>query len=255
MNSSTVPSVQQQHSLPVTTLDNRYHSTINNLSAMSEPNIVDLPNQHKVNARQQSTIHNLDHSTYIPLTDANPIMQTILERVHDSNSMIAPRQNSVISNSNNMRQNSSDNNNGTNSLETSRIRSQSKSNEDDDNESTSSESSSTKSGRTIVISSSQSTTNKTTSTTIQATSSLFRISKRQLIQFIRRRFIRKNVKKFIQKHHDIVDIDEDEEDGVINDGDLKYKGSRNLKEQSQFDKTQLLQTIINAHEGPIWCMK
>ncbi|CAF4408725.1 unnamed protein product, partial [Rotaria magnacalcarata] len=31
--------------------------------------------------------------------------------------------------------------------------------------------------------------------------------------------------------------------------------SRNLKEQPQFDKTQLLQTIVNAHNGPIWCMK
>ncbi|CAF4902260.1 unnamed protein product, partial [Rotaria socialis] len=62
-------------------------------------------------------------------------------------------------------------------------------------------------------------------------------------------------------HNDVVDMDEEEEDGerlLINDGsngDLKYKSSRNLKEQPQFDKTQLLQTIVNAHNGPIWCMK
>ncbi|CAF4560931.1 unnamed protein product, partial [Rotaria magnacalcarata] len=73
--------------------------------------------------------------------------QTILERVHGSNSMITLRQTSILNN-NNIRQNSSDSNslNGTNSLETNIPRQRHKSNGDeyDDNESTSSESSSTK---------------------------------------------------------------------------------------------------------------
>ncbi len=191
-----------------------------------------------------------------------------MERVHGSGSIMTLRQNSVLNNNNNnIRRNSSDNNNinGTNSLETNMPRQRHQSNEedDDDNESTSSESSSTKSSRTIAVSlsSSSATTNKSSTAAIRAASSLFHDGKRQLSRLVSRSFLRKGGKKFIHGHDHIADIDEEEEDGerlLINDGsngDLKYKASRNFKEQPQFDKTQLLQTIVNAHNGPIWCMR
>jgi hypothetical protein len=193
--------------------------------------------------------------------------QTILERVHGSGSMMTLRHNSIL-NTNNIRRSSSDTNNnnlnGTTNLDTSLSRQRRKSNgeeEDDDNESTSSESSSTKSSHTIAVSSSSSTTNKSTTAALRAASSLFRGGKRQLTRLMTRSFLRKTGKKTINAQHPVVDIDEEEDDGerlLINDGsngDLKYKASRNLKEQPQFDKTQLLQTIVNAHNGPIWCMR
>jgi hypothetical protein len=193
--------------------------------------------------------------------------QTILERVHGSGSMMTLRHNSILNN-NNIRRNSSESNNinGTNNLEIHLARQRHQSNgeeeeDDDDNESTSSESSSTKSSHTIAVSSSSSTTNKASTTAIRAASSLFHGGKRHLAKFVNRSFLRKGGKKTLPGHHDVADIDEEEDDGerlLINDGsngDLKYKASRNLKEQPQFDKTQLLQTIVNAHHGPIWCMR
>lgn len=195
--------------------------------------------------------------------------QTILERVHGSGSMMTLRHNSVL-NTNNIRRNSSDNNNnnntnGANNLETSLTRQRRQSNgedeEDDDNESTSSESSSTKSSHTMPISSSSSTTNKSTTAALRAASSLFHGGKRQLTRLVNRSFLRKTGKKPIHGHVHVNDVDDEEDDGerlLINDGsngDLKYKASRNLKEQPYFDKTQLLQTIVSAHNGPIWCMR
>ena len=193
--------------------------------------------------------------------------QTILERVHGSASMMTIRQNSVLNN-NNIRRNSSESNNinGTATLETNASRQRHKSNEeeeeDDDNESSSSESSSTKSSHTIAISSSSSsTTNKSSTAAIRAASTLFHDKKRQLSRLVSRSFLRRSGKKQVDRHHDVADMDEEEDDAervLINDGsngDLKYKASRNLKEQAQFDKTQLLQTIVNAHHGPIWCMR
>ncbi|CAF1563152.1 unnamed protein product [Rotaria magnacalcarata] len=288
INSSPIAqSYQQQRSLPYPTLPvatstrngDGYFSRLTNLSAISEPNIVDLnlvdcmkkigefsPNHQKFNGNQRlrkSLLHNLDNGKYITLSDANPMTQTILERVHGSNSMITLRQTSILNN-NNIRQNSSDSNslNGTNSLETNIPRQRHKSNGDeyDDNESTSSESSSTKSSHTIAISLSSSPINKSSAAALRVAASLFHDGKRQLSRLVNRSFLRKNGKKFLHGHNDVVDMDEEEEDGerlLINDGsngDLKYK-SRNLKEQPQFDKTQLLQTIVNAHNGPIWCMK
>ncbi|CAF4589775.1 unnamed protein product, partial [Rotaria sp. Silwood1] len=289
---STASVYQQQRSLPYPTLpvttSNRntdgYYSRITNLSAISEPNIVDLSlNNQRLNENdilRQSIIHNFDNGKYIQLNDTNPMTQTILERVHGSNSMITLRQNSILNNNNNLRQNSSDSNNnnnnnnnnninGTTNLETSLTRQRHKSignnnddddDEEDDNESTSSASSSTKSSHTIVMSLS-SPTNKTSAAAIRLATTLFHDSKRQLTRLVSRSFLRRSNKKHIQGHHDIIDIDDEEEDGeklLINDGsngDLKYKISRNFKEQPQFDKTQLLQTIVNAHNGPIWCMK
>ncbi len=264
--------------LPVTTSTRNsggYYAKITNLSAISEPNIVDLnlidhitksgELTSKLNDNellQQSIVHNIDNIKYIPLTDANPMTQTILERVHGSGSMMTLRQSSIL-NTNNIRRNSSENNNinGTNNLETSLTRQRHQSNgeeEDDDNESTSSETSSTKSSHTIAISTSSSRTNKSTTAAMRAASSLFHGGKRQLTRLVNRSFLRKTGKNVIDRHQD---VDEEEDDGerlLINDGsngDLKYKASRNLKEQPQFDKTQLLQTIVNAHNGPIWCMR
>lgn len=224
---------------------------------------------------EQEHIHNHDNGKYVPLIDANPMTQTILERVHGSGSMMTLRQNSVLT-SNNLRRNSSENSNhsfhGITNLESSLTRQRRQSNDveeedeedddDDDVESTSSESSSTKSSHTIAVSSSSSsTTNKSTRAALRAASFLFHGGKRQLTRLVNRSFLRKTGKKVISGHHDIADIDEEEEDAeklLINDGsngDLKYKTSRNFKEQPQFDKTQLLQTIVNAHTGPIWCMR
>jgi hypothetical protein len=180
--------------------------------------------------------------------------------------MMTLRQNSILNN-NNIRRNSSESNNinGTNNFEINILRQRRESNgeeDDDDNESTSSASSSTKSSHTIVISSSSSsTTHKSSTAAIRAASSLFHGGKRHLANFVNRSFLRKTGKKIIHGHDHVADLDEEEEDGerlLINDGsngDLKYKSSRNLKEQPQFDKTQLLQTIVNAHHGPIWCMR
>ena len=289
INSSPTPtSYQQQRSLPYPTLPTStsarntggYFTKITNLSAISEPNIVDLnliehiPKFNELPSKLNDNeilphLHHFDNGKYIPLTDANPMTQTILERVHGSGSMMTLRHNSIL-NTNNIRRSSSDNNNtsnlnGTINLETSLARQRCKSNgeeeEDDDNESTSSESSSTKSSHTIAVSSSSSTTNKSTMAALRAASSLFHGGKRQLTRLVNRSFLRKNGKKTIDAQHNTVDMDEEEDDGerlLINDGsngDLKYKASRNLKEPPQFDKTQLLQTIVNAHNGPIWCMR
>ncbi len=292
INSSPIspsPQFQQQRSLqyptlPVTTSTRNsggYYTKITNLSAISEPNIVDLnlidhitkfgELTSKLNDDEiilQSIVHNLDNVKYIPITDANPMTQTILERVHGSGSMMTLRHSSVL-NSNSIRRNSSENNNiinGTNNLETNLTRQRHQSNEeeeedDDDVDSLSSSSSSTKSSHTIAISSSSSTANKSTTAAIRVAASLFHGGKRQLTRLVNRSFLRQKGKKSTYGHHDIVDIDDEEEDGerlLINDGsngDLKYKASRNLKEQPQFDKTQLLQTIVNAHNGPIWCMR
>ena len=258
-----------------------YHPKITNLSAISEPNIVelnltgqprkfgDLPTKlNEKELHQQSIIHNLENGKFLPLTDTDPMTQTILERVHGSGSMMTLRHNSIL-NTNNFRRNSSDNNtnlNGVNGLETSLSRPRRKSNGeeadyDDDIESTSSESSSTKSTHTIAVSSSSSTTNKSGAAALRAASSLFHGGKRQLTRLVNRSFLRKNGKKTVPERHRNADVDEEEEDGerlLINDGsngDLKYKASRYFKEQPQFDRTQLLQTIVNAHQGPIWCMR
>ncbi|CAF1564852.1 unnamed protein product, partial [Adineta ricciae] len=89
-----------------------YHSNRNVLSASSEPSIVDLhtidritkygelsPNSRKLNddeILQQPIVRNLDNGKYMPLIDANPMTQTILERVRRSESMIPSRRGSLI---------------------------------------------------------------------------------------------------------------------------------------------------------------
>ncbi|CAF1455193.1 unnamed protein product [Adineta ricciae] len=294
-SSPAVPPYQQQRSLPYPTLPvisntrstGDYYSKITNLSAISEPNIVELSlidrktkfedftnnnrkliNTHEDDNLRQSHVHNLDNGKYLSIGDANPMTQTILERVQGSVSAMTLRQSSLLNSSNttSLRRNSSENNNmnGGNNLDVNMSRQRHQSNgeedEDDDNESTSSESSSTKSSHTAPISSSSSSAvNKSSVAAVRAAASLFHDGKRQISRLMNRSFLRKTGKKIVQDH--IHDIDEEEEDSerlLINDGsngDLKYKASRNLKEPSQFDRTQLLQTIVNAHNGPIWCMR
>lgn len=199
------------------------------------------PNSRKLNDDEilrQPIVHNLDNGKYIPLSDANPMTQTIMERVHGTNSIM-----------------SFNSNHNLNRSESTLLRQKHKNN-DNDNESTSSASSSTKSSQTTTVSLSAVPTQSTTSTNSSSKS-----IKKQLRKLVMKNFLRrgKNIKTDDQQNAEY--IDDEEEDGerlLINDGsngDLKYKASRYLKEQAQFDRTQLLQTIVNAHEGPIWCMK
>ena len=67
------------------------------------------PNSRKLNDDEilrQPIVRNLDNGKYIPLSDANPMTQTIMERVHGS--MISLRQNSMFNSNINIRKNSSD---------------------------------------------------------------------------------------------------------------------------------------------------
>ena len=266
-----------------------YYSSAKTSSAISEPNIVDLnlidrvtkfgellPYSQKLNDEEilrQPIVRNLDSGKYIPLCDANPMTQTIMERAHGSASVISTRHTSILINSN-LRRNSTDNHNhtlnGMNSTEGHSVRRKTKikggeqdddeDDDDDENESTSSATSSTKSSHTTAVSSS-SAASKSSTSAARTASSLFHGGKRQLTKLVVRNFLRRGAKKTTSDRHDIADINDDEDDGervLINDGsngDLKYKASRNSKEQAQFDRTQLLQTIVNAHDGPIWCMR
>ena len=253
-------------------------------SAISEPNIVDLnlidrvtkfgellPYSQKLNDEEilrQPIVRNLDNGKYIPLCDANPMTQTIMERAHGSASVISTRHTSILTSSN-LRRNSSDNHNhtvnGMSSTEGHSVRRKPKikgvnDDDDDENESTSSASSSTKSSHTTAVSS-LSTVSKSSTSVSRTASSLFHGGKRQLTKLVVRNFLRRGVKRNASDRHDMGDINDEDDDGervLINDGsngDLKYKASRNSKEQAQFDRTQLLQTIVNAHDGPIWCMR
>jgi hypothetical protein len=174
--------------------------------------------------------------------------QTIMERVHGSSTMITLRSNSI-------RKNTLDTNNLSKSdLNLSRQKHKNQ-DKDNDNESTSSGSSrSTKSSQATVTSSSLTAGKSPTSGTNAAKSIRKQLKKLAVRNFLRREKNQKN-----DDHQDTADDDEDDHERIlINDGsngDLKYKASRYLKEQPQFDKTQLLQTIVNAHDGPIWCMK
>ena len=215
-------------------------------------------------------LHQLGHNNYPRLTDANPINEKILERIHGNSSLMTPRHSSLLNNNHSqMRRNSSelDNINGAADLDTSLARQKhvlqgdhdEDDDDDDDNESTSSASSSTKSSHTIAVST-PSTAAKSSKAAIRAASSLFHGGKRQLTRLVNRSFLRRSGRKLSNGHHHTADFDEEDDDGekLLNDGfngDLKYKASRNNKEQLEFDKTQLLQTIVNAHHGPIWCMR
>jgi hypothetical protein len=197
------------------------------------------PNSGKLNDDEilrQPIVRNLDSGKYIPLSDANPMTQTIMERVHGS--MISLRQNSIF--------NSNINSSDTNHLSTSDLNLSRQQQFD----SSSSDSSSTKSSSAVTTSTS-SVTNKSS----RSPGHGLLPTKKQLAKMVVMNFLRRK-KKTDDKHVD--DEEDDNERLLINDGsngDLKYKASRYLKEPAQFDKTQLLQTIVNAHDGPIWCMK
>lgn len=207
---------------------------------------------------QQPIVLDLDSGKYIPLSDANPMTRTLMQRTSRAGSIITLRQNSIFNSRHNVRKHSSDNNplsksemNLSNPIHRRHSKIQ-----DEDNESTSSESSSTKSSHTTVASSS-SVTDKSSISTVQSPVSI----RKQIKNLVVKSFSRKKKRKPAEDYQNSGEIDDEEDDAeriLINDGsngDLKYKASRYLKEQAQFDKTQLLQTIVNAHNGPIWCMK
>ena len=282
-----VDQYREQRSLPHSTLPARisgrtsedYYGNVKHPSAISEPNIVDLniidritkfgelsPNSEKLNddeILQQPIVRNLDNGNYMPLGDANPMTQTILERVHASGgNLISPRRSSFLK-SHSLRRNSSDHlAHVMSSLEDSlsRLKRKSTGNDEEENISSSSESSSTKSSHTTAMSS-ESATSKSSAPSMRSAKSFLRGGKWQLTKLLTRNFLRKRGHKHSSDRPETPDLDDEEEDGervLINDGsngDLKYKASRNLKEQAQFDKTQLLQTIVQAHDGPIWCMR
>jgi hypothetical protein len=163
------------------------------------------------------------------------MIQTMMERLHGSGSMTTIRRNSTIHNTNSFENNS----------EINLTRQKHQTIEDNDNESTSSGGSSHTTTVSLSSATSKSSVPKKTS---------FRHLKKLAVRNIFRRKEKKN-------DSNQVEMDDEEEEGertLINDGsngDLKYKASRSLREQTQFDKTQLLQTIVNAHDGPIWCMR
>jgi 5-methylcytosine-specific restriction endonuclease McrA len=185
---------------------------------------------------QQPIVRNLDEGKYIPLSDANPMNETIMERVRRSESVTIVRRNSLINTSHSLGKKSFDN------VRKSII---SLPHNMHDNQSTSSESS----NRTAAIS-------RTAGQPFPSTVRPMAFIRRHLTNLVIRNILRKKNNETVD---DRPDDDEDEaERTLINDGsngDLKYKASRYSKEQTQFDRTQLLQTIVNAHDGPIWCMR
>ena len=254
-------------------------SRMNQVVSMSEPNMLDLnlidritrfgeltPNSHKLNDEeilQQPIVRDLDNGKYIPLCDANPMTETIMKRANASGAnLMIPRHNSVLKNHHSGKSmpehhhsHAIDDSNDNSSRST-----QKKVNLNDGDGSSSSESSSTRSTYTTGVSSS-STTSKSSKSIGRSTTSFFQGSKKQLTKLVVKNFLRRGTKKTNDEHTETIDGEDDDEEAEripINDGsngDLKYKASRTFKEQAQFDKTQLLQTIVNAHDGPIWCMK
>ena len=174
--------------------------------------------------------------------------QTILERVQRHESVAPSRQTSIFNTSIMSKKTSSDINNLSKSeVSLSRQKHQ---------ESFSSDSSSTKSSLITTVSSPFGTGKLPASSEHPSPSKKKQFSKLVMTHLFRR----KKTKDQHHHHHhgDIDDEDDENERFLINDGsngDLKYKASRYLKEPAQFDKTQLLQTIVNAHDGPIWCMR
>lgn len=194
-----------------------------NIQSTSQPNLFDLntidritkygeihPNSQKLNDDEilrQPIVRNLDNGKYIPLSDANPMTQTILERVQRSNSVVPMKDHNLSSSS---------------------------------SSSLSSQLSQANDGTSTI---SKSSANSSTPTTVR----------KQISKFVVKNLLRKNKAKSVTPS----EIDDDEK-LLINDGsngDLKYKASRYLKQDEQFESTQLLQTFVNAHNGPIWCMK
>lgn len=177
---------------------------------------------------RQPILFNRDTGKYMPLNDANPIIQTILNRVHGNNNLLT-----------NTRLTSSDLAKSDSNLSLSK--------QLDEEYSSSSDSSSVKSGQTLASSTlSDHPKKSSTSNELKSSSSKF-----STMNFFRRK------KKTIPEQDKPMHIDEDEKI-LINDGlhgELKYKASKHLHETPQFEKTQLIQTIVNAHLGPIWCMR
>lgn len=191
----------------------------------------------------QPIVYNRDTGKYVPLGDANPMIQTILDRAHGSIGLLAAPSGPL-----NIRKNSSEVTRSDSNLSRQKPR-------DDDGEndsSTSSDTSSQTMGTSILSdhgnqsSTSSEPTNKTRK---------HHWSKIAAMNFFRRK---KKAVDEPQPSNSVDDEDDEGEKALINDGlygELKYKTSRHFKETPQFDKSLILQTIVDAHAGPIWCMK
>ncbi|CAF0839301.1 unnamed protein product, partial [Didymodactylos carnosus] len=259
IHQNTTPSFQQQHSLPVSSptcttfpYSNRNHRTPTifdprKLTAISEPVNLDTidcitkfggltrggQTLNDDEIMKQPIVKNLDYGKYVPLQEAvpkefmNPMTMQILKTVN------ASANSSSTSMNNSLRRNSTPNDYHHNYSPTvikNETHSTRASNDELDSISTSSEAS-TKSSHTTAASTS---TTKASQTAV------------------------KNLLKGTNgdsEHEEFDDESDDDKDIVLNDSDVKYKSSRNLTGHSIFDKTQLLQTIVTAHNGPIWCMR
>ena len=187
---------------------------------------------------RQPIVRNLDNGKYIPLSDANPMTQTILERVQQSGGTSTNSRRNSLFKTHNLRKNSSELNNE-NLLRLNQI-------DGEQNSTSSSEASS----QNTAISSTKSSKSADGSST-----SFLGGGKRQIKNLITKTLFRRTKTK---KTIEFDDDDDGFERGLINDGsngDLKYKASRYIRDQTHFDKTQLLQTIGRAHDGPIWSMR
>lgn len=198
----------------------------------------------------QPIVFNRDTGKYVPLSDANPMIQTILERVHGNNTVLPVLSTSIFHSTMNILKSSSEVTKSDPNLSRQKRR-----DDDDDDSLSSSDASSTKSGQTTGTSTLSDNAIKSSTSPEPISSRKKHLSKLAAMNFFRRK--KKTIDEPQQVNH--ADDDDDEyEKGLINDGlygDLKYKASRHLKEAPQFDKTHLLQTIVDAHEGPIWCMR
>lgn len=200
---------------------------------------------------QQPIVRNLDSGKYVPFNDVNPMTQTIMERAHiNITNSTSSHRTSVLRN--HQSRTKSNPNDSRSNKELNR----------DDNASSSSESVSTKSSCTTGVSSSSNASKSSKSKTERSGNSFFQGRKKQLRKLVARNFLSKGAKKRTNENKEPIDADDDEEEIPeripINDGsngDLKYKASRSIKDHTQFDRTQLLQTIDKAHDGSIWCIK
>lgn len=206
--------------------------TIDRITKYGEINS-DSPKLDDEEILRQPILFNRDTGKYMPLNDANPMIQTILERVHGNTT------NSLFLSTINPQKNTSDSN-------------LSRYEKDDEEYSSSSDSSSAKSGQTLGSPSLSDHRKKPSSTMESKISS----PKESRSKFSTMNFFRRK-KKIPPEQEKPIDKDENEK-VLTNDGqygDLKYKSSKYLHESPQFDKTQVLQTIVDAHLGPIWCMR
>ncbi|CAF0896212.1 unnamed protein product, partial [Didymodactylos carnosus] len=93
----------------------------------------------------------------------------------------------------------------------------------------------------------------------KAVKSLFKGSKNQLSKLVNKKWPEMHTKgkkgNGESEHEEYENEIDEDKDVILNESDVKCKSSRDLRGQTVFDKTQLLQTIVTAHNGPIWCIR